>query len=178
MAAGASPTLDYRNAHRSEPRVSSQPPCHLPQADTNHPTLCNHHLIYPNHPNHPNHSNYQPRRTLPSATTHAQDQTSSDQLYCLALVARRDLACLRDLTQEHLPLLENLRDKGCQVGVWGLSGVGDVRGGLWAVGGGRWAVGGGRPRRPANAASALSLGDLEAQSNCTILPSQSSTLLT
>ncbi|KAG2448698.1 hypothetical protein HYH02_006054 [Chlamydomonas schloesseri] len=42
------------------------------------------------------------------------DQTSPDQLYCLALVLRRDLACLRDLTADHLPLLENVRDKGCR----------------------------------------------------------------
>ncbi|KAG2488012.1 hypothetical protein HYH03_013449 [Edaphochlamys debaryana] len=42
------------------------------------------------------------------------DQVQPEQLYCLALVHRRDLGCMRDLTAQHLPLLENVRDKGCQ----------------------------------------------------------------
>lgn len=42
------------------------------------------------------------------------DQAQVEHLYCLALVHRRDLPCLRALTAEELPLLENVRDKGCQ----------------------------------------------------------------
>lgn len=42
------------------------------------------------------------------------DQQAVDQLYCLALVHRRDLPCLRALDTEALPLLENVRDKGCK----------------------------------------------------------------
>ncbi|GIL77380.1 hypothetical protein Vretimale_2793 [Volvox reticuliferus] len=42
------------------------------------------------------------------------DQQQVDQLYCLAIVHRRDVACLRALDLTHLELLENIRDKGCQ----------------------------------------------------------------
>ncbi|KXZ51606.1 hypothetical protein GPECTOR_12g570 [Gonium pectorale] len=42
------------------------------------------------------------------------DQRCGEQLYCLALVHRRDLPCVRELRVEHLPLLENVRDRGCQ----------------------------------------------------------------
>ncbi|PNH01120.1 m7GpppX diphosphatase, partial [Tetrabaena socialis] len=42
------------------------------------------------------------------------DQQQPDQLYCLALVHRRDLPCLRALDASHLPLLENIRDKGTE----------------------------------------------------------------
>ena len=35
-----------------------------------------------------------------------------NKLYCLALVQRRDLASLRDLRQQHLPLLRNVLHKG------------------------------------------------------------------
>ena len=40
------------------------------------------------------------------------DQVNMDGLYCLAIVHRRDLRSLRDLRSEHVPLLENVRDKG------------------------------------------------------------------
>lgn len=36
------------------------------------------------------------------------------KLYCLAIVHRRDLASLRDLRTEHLPLLRNVLHKGLQ----------------------------------------------------------------
>lgn len=60
------------------------------------------------------------------AVVRPQDQSQVDQLYCLALVHRRDLPSLRALTAEELPLLENVRDKGCQVGGWWL-----MARGLW-----------------------------------------------
>lgn len=37
-----------------------------------------------------------------------------NKLYCLAIVHRRDLASLRDLRQEHLPLLKNVLAKGLE----------------------------------------------------------------
>eukprot|EP00798_Chlamydomonas_sp_ICE-L_P020775 gene20775-27599_t len=40
------------------------------------------------------------------------DQQQMDQLYCLAICHRKDIPCLRELTADHLPLLENIRDKG------------------------------------------------------------------
>ena len=52
----------------------------------------------------------------------SQDQQQVDQLYCLAICHRRDVACLRDLSADHLPLLENVRDKGSKVGGWSLIG--------------------------------------------------------
>ncbi len=36
------------------------------------------------------------------------DQSDVESLYMLAIVRRRGLACMRDLTAEHLPLLKNL----------------------------------------------------------------------
>ncbi|GLC42651.1 hypothetical protein PLESTB_001123800 [Pleodorina starrii] len=42
------------------------------------------------------------------------DQKQVDQLYCLAIVHRRDVSCLRALDDTHLPMLENVRDKGCK----------------------------------------------------------------
>ena len=44
-----------------------------------------------------------------------QDQLQADQLYCLAICHRRDVACLRDLTANDLGLLQNIRDKGSEV---------------------------------------------------------------
>ncbi|KAJ1495010.1 HIT-like domain-containing protein [Baffinella frigidus] len=41
------------------------------------------------------------------------DQANADDLYCLAIVHRRDLPSLRALGAEHLPLLKNLFEKGC-----------------------------------------------------------------
>jgi m7GpppX diphosphatase len=38
------------------------------------------------------------------------DQQRSDKLYCLAMVAQRGIACLRDLTDTHLPLLRHIRE--------------------------------------------------------------------
>lgn len=42
------------------------------------------------------------------------DQLQNKQLYCLALVHRRDLASVRDLRPEHLDLLRNIRDKAAK----------------------------------------------------------------
>ncbi|MEW5308331.1 MAG: hypothetical protein WDW38_000300 [Sanguina aurantia] len=42
------------------------------------------------------------------------DQTQSQQLYCTAITVQRGLTSLRQLTGEHLPLLKNILDKGCQ----------------------------------------------------------------
>ncbi|GFR52245.1 hypothetical protein Agub_g14779, partial [Astrephomene gubernaculifera] len=42
------------------------------------------------------------------------DQHQVGQLYCLALVHRRDLPSLRSLDASHLPLLRNVRHKGCK----------------------------------------------------------------
>lgn len=36
-----------------------------------------------------------------------------DTLYILAIVNKRDIKSIRDLTKEHLPLLKNIRKKGC-----------------------------------------------------------------
>lgn len=41
------------------------------------------------------------------------DAKDASALYCLAIVHRRDLRSMRELRGEHLPLLRNLRDKGC-----------------------------------------------------------------
>lgn len=41
------------------------------------------------------------------------DQESASQLYCLAIVTRRDLLSLRSLSTQHLPLLRNLLSTGC-----------------------------------------------------------------
>ena len=40
------------------------------------------------------------------------DQKNNRDLYCQALVHDRTLHSLRDLTADHLPMLENLLDKG------------------------------------------------------------------
>ncbi len=65
-----------------------------------------------------------------------------DQLYCLALVHRRDLPCLRALDAEALPLLENVRDKGCKVGRRETKGPVDVPlEGCWVLGAGGWRLG-------------------------------------
>ena len=40
------------------------------------------------------------------------DGTQLTELYCLALVYRRDLLSIRDLRYRHLPLLRNIRDQG------------------------------------------------------------------
>ncbi len=37
-----------------------------------------------------------------------------EQLYCIALCHRRDISSLRDLTEQHLPLLQNMRSKALQ----------------------------------------------------------------
>ncbi|BDA50605.1 m7GpppX diphosphatase [Coccomyxa sp. Obi] len=42
------------------------------------------------------------------------DQKHVEGLYCIAIVHRRDVRSLRDLRQEHLPLLRNMRRKGVQ----------------------------------------------------------------
>mmetsp|Transcript_55576 Transcript_55576/g.136212 ORF Transcript_55576/g.136212 Transcript_55576/m.136212 type:complete len:297 (+) Transcript_55576:152-1042(+) len=41
------------------------------------------------------------------------DQKSIGDLYCLAIVNRRDIPSLRALTPEHVPLLRNVYKKGC-----------------------------------------------------------------
>lgn len=41
------------------------------------------------------------------------DYKCVDSLHMLAIVNRRDLASLRSLNASHLPLLKNIRDKGC-----------------------------------------------------------------
>ncbi|EFJ48855.1 hypothetical protein VOLCADRAFT_109749 [Volvox carteri f. nagariensis] len=50
------------------------------------------------------------------------DQKQVDQLYCLAIVHRRDVPCLRSLDISHLPLLENIRDRGSKA-IWDKYGV-------------------------------------------------------
>lgn len=40
------------------------------------------------------------------------DRSDVQNLYMLAIVRRRDLFSLRDLTAEHLPLLRNILNKG------------------------------------------------------------------
>ena len=40
------------------------------------------------------------------------DRSDLQNLYMLAIVRRRDLFSLRDLTTEHLPLLKNILTKG------------------------------------------------------------------
>ncbi|XP_071382932.1 m7GpppX diphosphatase isoform X2 [Centroberyx affinis] len=40
------------------------------------------------------------------------DQKQIDDLYLIAIVHRRDIKSLRDLTSEHLPLLQNIHQKG------------------------------------------------------------------
>lgn len=35
-----------------------------------------------------------------------------DSLYLLAIINRRDIKSIRDLTDEHLPLLKNIKEKG------------------------------------------------------------------
>jgi len=42
------------------------------------------------------------------------DQKQASELYCLAICHNRDLRSVRDLRQEHLPLLENIKTKSCQ----------------------------------------------------------------
>eukprot|EP00238_Polyblepharides_amylifera_P012952 CAMPEP_0196598230 /NCGR_PEP_ID=MMETSP1081-20130531/94203_1 /TAXON_ID=36882 /ORGANISM="Pyramimonas amylifera, Strain CCMP720" /LENGTH=292 /DNA_ID=CAMNT_0041923899 /DNA_START=641 /DNA_END=1519 /DNA_ORIENTATION=- len=42
------------------------------------------------------------------------DQVTPENLYCLAICHRRDIQSLRDLTDAHLPLLQNIRAKGLQ----------------------------------------------------------------
>mmetsp|Transcript_29873 Transcript_29873/g.76641 ORF Transcript_29873/g.76641 Transcript_29873/m.76641 type:complete len:311 (+) Transcript_29873:142-1074(+) len=41
------------------------------------------------------------------------DQSQTEQLYCVAIVNRRDLASIRDLRQEHMGLLSNIMNAGC-----------------------------------------------------------------
>ena len=57
------------------------------------------------------------------------DQKDVQNLYLLAIVRRRDLLSLRELNEEHLPLLKNVLERG-QVCVWREGGGG--RGG-WLV---------------------------------------------
>lgn len=38
---------------------------------------------------------------------------SKETLYLLAIVQKHDIKSIRDLTEEHLPLLKNIFDKGC-----------------------------------------------------------------
>ncbi|XP_056591742.1 m7GpppX diphosphatase [Triplophysa dalaica] len=40
------------------------------------------------------------------------DQKQNEDLYLIAIIHRRDIKSLRDLTSEHLPLLTNIRSKG------------------------------------------------------------------
>ncbi|XP_060764297.1 m7GpppX diphosphatase [Neoarius graeffei] len=42
------------------------------------------------------------------------DQKQLDDLYLIAIVHRRDVKSLRDLTPDHLPLLRNIREKGLE----------------------------------------------------------------
>ncbi|XP_043217681.1 m7GpppX diphosphatase-like isoform X2 [Amphibalanus amphitrite] len=42
------------------------------------------------------------------------DGESLESLYLQALVHRRGLRSIRDLTADHLPLLRNIRDRGCE----------------------------------------------------------------
>ncbi|XP_037034086.1 m7GpppX diphosphatase isoform X2 [Bradysia coprophila] len=42
------------------------------------------------------------------------DGKTSETLYLLALIHQRNVKSLRDLTGDHLPLLRNIRDKGCE----------------------------------------------------------------
>ena len=42
------------------------------------------------------------------------DQKTLTDLYLVAICQKRDIRSLRDLTAEHLPLLENIMSKGCQ----------------------------------------------------------------
>jgi hypothetical protein len=42
-------------------------------------------------------------------------QVQAEQLYCVALCHRRDIGSVRDLRAEHLPLLENIRQRAVQV---------------------------------------------------------------
>ena len=44
-----------------------------------------------------------------------QDGVTAQQLYCLVICHRRDIACLRSLTADHVPLLRNIRDKATKV---------------------------------------------------------------
>jgi m7GpppX diphosphatase len=39
-------------------------------------------------------------------------QVQPEQMYCVAICHRRDVASLRELRAQHLPLLRNMRDKG------------------------------------------------------------------
>lgn len=41
-------------------------------------------------------------------------RVQTNKLYCLAIVLRRDLASLRDLRHQHLPLLRNVLQRGLQ----------------------------------------------------------------
>mmetsp|Transcript_26903 Transcript_26903/g.63855 ORF Transcript_26903/g.63855 Transcript_26903/m.63855 type:complete len:236 (-) Transcript_26903:574-1281(-) len=43
------------------------------------------------------------------------DQIQANQLYCVAIAQRRDVRSLRDLTAQHLPLLENIIKQGSAV---------------------------------------------------------------
>jgi len=43
-------------------------------------------------------------------------QVQTEQLYCVALCHRSDIPSLRSLRAEHLPLLDNMRRKSCEVG--------------------------------------------------------------
>eukprot|EP00960_Hanusia_phi_P073514 768030-Hanusia_phi.AAC.2 len=43
------------------------------------------------------------------------DQSNVSNLYCLAIVNRRDLLCLRSLNDENLDLLQNIHNQGCSV---------------------------------------------------------------
>lgn len=43
------------------------------------------------------------------------DGKTVEQLYLLALIRKRGIKSLRDLTPAHLPLLRNIKDRGCEV---------------------------------------------------------------
>ncbi|KAJ1648054.1 hypothetical protein LPJ64_000590, partial [Coemansia asiatica] len=50
------------------------------------------------------------------------DATNAENMYLVAIVHRRDIRSLRDLTSKHLPLLKNIRDKSAiAVGKYGVS---------------------------------------------------------
>lgn len=46
-----------------------------------------------------------------------QDQRQGSELYCQAIVMAHGIRSVRDLRAEHVALLANVRDKGCEVRV-------------------------------------------------------------
>ena len=70
------------------------------------------------------------------------DQKDVQNLYLLAIVRRRDLLSLRELNEEHLPLLKNVLERG-QVCVCVCGGGRGEKGGGGGGGGGREREGGG-----------------------------------